>query len=44
MNKPKIVFLTGTGISAEGGLQTFRDSKNAHWNNYKIEEVCSANS
>lgn len=41
MTKPKIVFLTGAGISAESGLQTFRDSKDGLWNNYKIEEVCS---
>lgn len=42
MKKPKIVFLTGAGISAESGLQTFRDSKDGLWENYKIEEVCSA--
>ncbi len=41
MKKPKLVFLTGAGISAESGLQTFRDSKNGLWENYKIEEVCS---
>lgn len=41
MTKPKIVFLTGAGISAESGLQTFRDSKDGLWENYKIEEVCS---
>jgi len=42
MTKPKIVFLTGAGISAESGLQTFRDSKDGLWENNKIEEVCSA--
>lgn len=42
MQKPKIVFLTGAGISAESGLQTFRDSKDGLWENNKIEEVCSA--
>jgi NAD-dependent deacetylase len=41
MTKPKIVFLTGAGISAESGLQTLRDSKDCLWENYKIEEVCS---
>lgn len=41
MQQPKIVFLTGSGISAESGLQTFRDSKEGLWNNFKIEEVCS---
>jgi NAD-dependent deacetylase len=41
MKKPKLIFLTGAGISAESGLQTFRDSKDGLWNNFKIEEVCS---
>ena len=39
--KPKIFFFTGAGISAESGLQTFRDSKDGLWNNFKIEEVCT---
>ena len=39
--KPKIFFFTGAGISAESGLQTFRDSKDGLWDNYKIEEVCT---
>lgn len=41
MKKPKLIFLTGAGISAESGLKTFRDSKEGLWNNFKIEEVCS---
>jgi len=41
MKKSKILFFTGAGISAESGLQTFRDSKNGLWNNYKIEDVCT---
>ena len=41
MKKPKIFFFTGAGISAESGLQTFRDSKDGLWNNFKIEEVCT---
>jgi NAD-dependent deacetylase len=41
MQKPKIIFLTGAGISAESGLQTFRDAKDGLWNNYKIEDVCT---
>ena len=41
MSKPKILFFTGAGISAESGLQTFRDSKNGLWNNFKIEDVCT---
>ena len=41
MNKPKILFFTGAGISAESGIPTFRDSENGLWNNYKIEDVCT---
>lgn len=41
MTKPKILFFTGAGISAESGLQTFRDSKDGLWDNYKIEDVCT---
>ncbi len=41
MSKPKLLFFTGAGISAESGLQTFRDSKNGLWNNFKIEDVCT---
>jgi len=40
MKKPKIVILTGAGISAESGIQTFRDA-NGLWNNYDIMEVAS---
>ena len=36
----KIVVLTGAGISAESGIQTFRDSDGL-WNNYRIEEVAT---
>ena len=39
--KPKILFFTGAGVSAESGLQTFRDSKDGLWDNYKIEDVCT---
>lgn len=41
MNKPKLVFMTGAGVSRESGIHTFRDSKDGLWNNYKIEEVSS---
>lgn len=41
MTKPKIFFFTGAGISVESGLQTFRDSKDGLWNNFKIEDVCT---
>lgn len=42
MSKKKIVFLTGSGVSAESGIKTFRDSDGL-WENYKIEEVASIN-
>lgn len=38
--KKKLVVLTGAGISAESGLNTFRDH-NGLWENYKIEEVAT---
>jgi len=38
--KKNIVVLTGAGISAESGLQTFRDS-NGLWNGYDVYEVAS---
>jgi NAD-dependent deacetylase len=40
MNKKKITIFTGAGISAESGINTFRDS-NGLWENHKIEEVCT---
>ena len=36
----KIVILSGAGMSAESGLQTFRDA-NGLWENYDIEEVAT---
>jgi NAD-dependent deacetylase len=36
--KMKIVVLSGAGMSAESGVQTFRDS-NGLWENHKIEDV-----
>jgi NAD-dependent deacetylase len=41
MKKIKLFFFTGAGVSAESGLQTFRNSPDGLWNNYKIEEVCT---
>jgi len=38
--RPHIVVLTGAGISAESGLQTFRDSDGL-WEGYDIEEVAT---
>lgn len=36
----RIVILTGSGISAESGISTFRD-KDGIWSKYKIEEVAT---
>jgi NAD-dependent deacetylase len=41
MSKPKLVVLTGAGISAESGLRTFRDSGGL-WEGYNIEDVATA--
>ena len=38
--KKKLVVLTGAGVSAEGGITTFRDS-NGLWENYKVEDVAT---
>ena len=40
MKKPKVVVLTGAGISAESGLKTFRDN-NGLWENHRVEEVAT---
>lgn len=42
MNKqhPNIVILTGAGISAESGIQTFR-AADGLWDNHRIEEVAT---
>ena len=37
---PSIVILTGAGISAESGIETFRD-QGGFWENYRIEDVAS---
>ena len=36
----KIIIFSGSGISAESGIKTFR-GEDGLWNNYKISEVCS---
>ena len=41
MNKKKIVILSGAGLDKESGVETFRDSKDSLWNNYKIEDVAT---
>jgi NAD-dependent deacetylase len=38
--RPKLVVLTGAGISAESGLKTFRDSDGL-WEGYDIEDVAT---
>ncbi|MCB0508648.1 MAG: NAD-dependent deacylase [Bacteroidetes bacterium] len=40
MEKKRIVVLSGAGISAESGIQTFRDS-NGLWENHRIEDVAT---
>lgn len=39
-HRKKIVVLSGAGISAESGIQTFRDSDGL-WENYRVEDVCT---
>ncbi len=38
--KKKLVVFSGAGISAESGVQTFRDS-NGLWENHRVEDVAS---
>lgn len=38
VNKPKLVVLTGAGISAESGIKTFRDTGGT-WEEKKVEDV-----
>jgi NAD-dependent deacetylase len=38
--KPRLVILSGAGVSAESGLKTFRDSDGL-WENHKIEDVAT---
>ncbi|XZF12990.1 SIR2 family NAD-dependent protein deacylase [Chitinophagaceae bacterium MMS25-I14] len=40
MYKPRIVVLTGAGISAESGLRTFRDSDGL-WEGYNVQDVAT---
>ena len=41
--KKNIVVLTGAGISAESGIETFRDSDGL-WENYRIEDIANYDS
>lgn len=38
--KPRLVVLTGAGMSAESGIATFRD-KGGLWENHRVEDVAS---
>jgi len=38
--KPRLVVLSGAGISAESGIATFRDS-NGLWENHRVEDVAT---
>jgi NAD-dependent deacetylase len=40
MNK-KILVFTGAGIDKESGVETFRDSDDGLWNNFRIEDVAT---
>ncbi len=40
MSRPRIVFFTGAGVSAESGIRTFRDSDGL-WEEYRIEDVAT---
>lgn len=37
----KLVILTGAGISAESGINTFRDVAEGYWKKYKVKDVCT---
>ena len=42
MGKKKILVFSGAGVSKESGIETFRDSKDSLWNNYRVEDVATA--
>lgn len=37
---PRLIVLTGAGLSAESGVRTFRD-QNGLWENHSIDDVCN---
>jgi len=37
----RIVILSGAGLDKESGIETFRDSEDSLWNNYKVEDVAT---
>jgi len=40
MSKPKLVILSGAGVSAESGLKTFRDGDGL-WEDHRVEDVAT---
>jgi len=42
MGKKKILVFSGAGVSKESGIETFRDSNESLWNNFRIEDVATA--
>lgn len=42
-DRKKILVFSGAGLSKESGIETFRDSKDSLWNNFKIEDVATIN-
>ncbi len=38
---PRLVVLTGAGISAESGIATFRDPQNGFWQHFRPEDVAT---
>lgn len=40
MDKPRVVVLTGAGISAESGIQTFR-AADGLWEEHRVEDVAT---
>ena len=43
-NPPKLIVFSGAGLSAESGIQTFRDDGSGLWHNHRLEEVCNIHS
>lgn len=39
--RKKILVFTGAGVSAESGIQTFRDLNNGLWYDFKVEDVAT---
>lgn len=42
MSKKKLVVLTGSGISAESEIPTFRGAADSLWEGVNVMEVCTA--